>query len=62
MLEDTNPDAAFMYLVHKKCVYEESKEIQKGSPTHTFLVGKYGLRRTERWEGMPSMSSEVGEI
>ena len=27
-----------------------------------FLVGNYGLRRAERWEDMPSMSSEVGEI
>ena len=27
-----------------------------------FLVGNYGLRRAERWDDMPSMSSEVGEI
>ena len=26
-----------------------------------FLVGNYGLRRAERWDDMPTMSSEVGE-
>ena len=31
-------------------------------PTNNFLVGNYGLRRAERWQDMPSMSSEVGEI
>ena len=32
------------------------------SPTNIFLVGNYGLRRAERWDDMPSMSSEVSEI
>ena len=32
------------------------------SPTAYFLVGNYGLRRAERWDDIPSMSSEVGEI
>ena len=32
------------------------------SPTNNFLVGNYGLRRAERWDDTPSMSSEVGEI
>ena len=32
------------------------------SPTNKFLVGNYGPRRAERWDDMPSMSSEVGEI
>ena len=32
------------------------------SPTTNFLVGNHGLRRAERWDDMPSMSSEVGEI
>ena len=32
------------------------------SPTTNFLVGDYGLRMAERWDDMPSMSSEVGEI
>ena len=41
---------------------KESKELREGSPTNDFLVGNYGLRRTERCEDMPSMSSEVGEI
>ena len=27
-----------------------------------FLVDNYGLRRAERWEETPNMSSEVGEI
>ena len=31
-------------------------------PTNNFLVGNYGLRRAERWDNMPSMPSEVGEI
>ena len=44
-----------------KCTYEESKEIQEGSPTNNFLVGNYGLSRAERWEDMPSMSSEAGD-
>ena len=41
---------------------KESKELREGSPTPHFLVGNYGLRRAERWDDMPSMSSEVGEI
>ena len=32
------------------------------SPTDNFIVGNYGLRKAERWDDMPSMSSEVGEI
>ena len=32
------------------------------SPTTNFLVGNYGLRRAERWDDMPSMPSEAGEI
>ena len=36
---------------------KRSKEIQEGSPTNNFLVGNYGLRRAERWEDKPSMSS-----
>ena len=32
------------------------------SRTTNFLVDNDGLRRAERWKGMPSMSSEVGEI
>ena len=43
---------------HKK----KAKELWEGSPTPNFLVGNYGLRRAERWDDMPSMSSEVGEI
>ena len=42
--------------------YEESKEIQEGSPTRNFIVGNNKLRTTERWENTPRMSSEVGEI
>ena len=40
----------------------EGKEPREGSPTNDLLVGNYGLRRAERWDDMPSMSSEVGEI
>ena len=36
---------------------KKSKFVQEGSPTKNFLVGKYGLRRAERWEDMPSISS-----
>ena len=32
------------------------------SPTTNFLVGNCGLRRAERWDDMPSMCCEVGEI
>ena len=41
---------------------KESNELQEGYPTNNFLVGNYRPRRAERWENMPSMSSEVGEI
>ena len=41
---------------------KESKELREGSPTNNFLVGNYGLRRAERWEDMPSVSPEMGEI
>ena len=41
---------------------KKSKELRGGSPTNSFLVGNYGLRRAERWDDMPSMSSEVGEV
>ena len=41
---------------------KDSKELREGSPAKNFLVGTYGLRRAERWEDMPSTSSEVGEI
>ena len=41
---------------------KESKELREGSPTNNFPVGNYGLRRASRWDDMPSMSSEVGEI
>ena len=41
---------------------KEGKELREGSPTTNFLVGNYGLRRAERWEDTPSMSSEVGEV
>ena len=37
---------------------KESKEAQEGFPNN-FLVDKYGLRRAERREDVPSMSSEV---
>ena len=59
MLEDTNPDAAGMYVVRNvHTEHEDRKEIQEGSPTINFLVGNDGLRTAERWEDMPSMSSE----
>ena len=38
---------------------KESKEVQEDSPTNNFFVGNYGLRRAQRREDMPSMSSEV---
>ena len=42
---------------------EQRKQINsKDSPTNNIIVGNYGLRRAERWEYMPSMSSEIGEI
>ena len=44
---------------------KESEKLREGSfpqQLRNFLVGNYGLRRAERWNDMPSMSSEVGEI
>ena len=64
MLEYTNPDAESctgMYRVQNVHIYEESKEIQEGSPTNNFFVGKYGLSSAERWQDMPSMSFEVDD-
>ena len=41
---------------------KENKEVQEGSPPNNIIVGKYRLRMAERWENIPSVSSEVGEI
>ena len=44
---------------------KESEKLREGSfpqQLRNFLVGNYGLRRAERWDDMPTMSSEVGEI
>ena len=41
---------------------KESKEIQEGSPANPILVGNYRLGRVEKWENMPMISSEVGEM
>ena len=37
---------------------KESKGIQECSPTNNILVGNYRLRRAERWENMPTVSSD----
>ena len=34
---------------------KESGEVHEGSPTNT--IRNYGLRRAERWEKMPTMST-----
>ena len=40
MFQEYNPDAACMYLVRNVYqVYEESKEIQEGSPPNNIFVG-----------------------
>ena len=57
----TRTHEMYIYLVPAG-TYEESKEIQEGSPPNSFLVGTYGLRRVTR-DGricMLSMSSQVG--
>ena len=41
---------------------KEIKEIQEGSPTNNIIVGNHRLRRAERWENIPRVSSKVGEI
>ena len=49
----------------KKRLKKQRKQRTSGrffSPTNNFRVGNYGLRRAERWDNMPSMSSEVIEI
>ena len=66
MLEDTNPDAApctGMYLVQNVHIKIRRKQRNPGkcSPTNNTIVGIYGLSRADRWEDMPSMSSEVGD-
>ena len=43
-------------------IYEDSEEIQEGSPTNNIVVGNCRLRRAERWENIPRVFSEVGEI
>ena len=43
-------------------ICKESKYIQEGSPTNNILVGNFRLRRAERWENMPRVSSKVDEI
>ena len=45
--------------VNKK---QRTKERREGCSTKKIQVGNYGLRKAERREDMPSMSSEVGEI
>ena len=41
---------------------KEVKEIQEGFPTIFVIVSHYRLRRAERWENIPRVSCEVGEI
>ena len=41
---------------------KKSKEFQEGSPTDNIIVGNFRLRRAERWENIPRVSSEVAEI
>ena len=48
---------AVLYLRSKK-----SRENLEGTPTNNIPVGNYRLRREERCEKIPTMSSEVGEI
>ena len=64
MLEDNNADAAFTYVVRNiyDTVYQESKEIEEGSPVNNVVVSNYRLRRAERWKNIPRLSAEVGEI
>ena len=48
----------------KKLPKKQRKQRTSGrlfAPTANFLVGNYGLRRADRWDDMPSLSSEVGE-
>ena len=48
----------------KRLNKQRKKELREGSfpPQKKILVGNYGLRKAERWDDMPSMSSEVGGI
>ena len=39
-----------------------SKESHEGSPTNDIIAGNYRLKRAERWENIPTVCSEVGEI
>ena len=51
-----------MHVPGTKYSYEESIETLEGSPTNNVIVGSYRLRRAERWDNIPRVSSEVGEI
>ena len=46
----------------KKGTSQRANKFRRVPQQNNFLVGNYGLRRAERWEDMPSMSSEVSEI
>ena len=61
---ETRHDLVCRLLLEKKKRPEskEIKEIQEGSPTNNIIVGNHRLRRAERWENIPRVSSEVGEI
>ena len=66
MLQENNPDAACMYyLVRYIYIYEEAKKFRK-VPRQTIVSSSainYRLRsRAERWENIPRVSSEVGEV
>ena len=46
----------------KKQKEENNKIVLESIQKLIFPVGNYRLRRAERWEYMPTVSSEVGEI
>ena len=62
MFQKNNPDAACMHVQFLRTYSKQRTESQKGSQQVIFLVGNYRLRRAERWENIPRVSSEIEEI
>ena len=52
-----------MHLSGTKYMYtKKAKTFRKVPQQSNILVGNYRLRRGERWENIPRVSSKVGEI
>lgn len=41
---------------------KERRYMQEGSPTNIIFVVNYRLRRDKKWDNIPTMSPEAGEL